>query len=205
MDEAVASWAEPLGVDDRGTDDYTDEDGYEEDDEDAEGEGSEYSSAVEYLSAVVVDEADAEASSSSNKHHHHHKKHHHHHKKHHHKKHHHSKSKTMFIINATAISDEPRYKHRGLLIDTARHFLPVDIIKVGSRFPWFSPGLFPLADFSSRVLFCLLCRRCCACPRPSCPLQGIQQALVFCRHSDKSVVTAKDFAAYMFDLQALSL
>ncbi len=62
---------------------------------------------------------------SSNHHHHHHK--HHHHKHHHHRR---SKSKTLYIVNATAISDEPRYKHRGLLIDTSRHFLPIDLIKV---------------------------------------------------------------------------
>ncbi|KAK9819131.1 hypothetical protein WJX74_008081 [Apatococcus lobatus] len=38
-------------------------------------------------------------------------------------------SKTMFIINATAISDEPRFRHRGLLIDTSRHYLPVAVIQ----------------------------------------------------------------------------
>ena len=33
------------------------------------------------------------------------------------------------LINETSIWDSPRFRHRGLLIDTARHFLPVSIIK----------------------------------------------------------------------------
>ncbi|EIE23444.1 putative beta-N-acetylhexosaminidase [Coccomyxa subellipsoidea C-169] len=35
----------------------------------------------------------------------------------------------MLLINATAIFDQPRFAHRGLLIDSARHFLPLSVIK----------------------------------------------------------------------------
>ena len=57
-----------------------------------------------------------------------------HHKKHKKKKKHHKKhkkhSQKRYVVNATSIWDEPRFQHRGLLIDTARHFLPVETIKV---------------------------------------------------------------------------
>ena len=57
-----------------------------------------------------------------------------HHKKHHkhkkHKKHHKKHHSMVYTINATAIWDSPRFAHRGLLLDSSRHFLPVSIIKV---------------------------------------------------------------------------
>ena len=56
-----------------------------------------------------------------------------HHKKHKkHQKKHHKKAKRRYTVNGTSIWDEPRFAHRGLLIDTARHFLPVSVIKVAS-------------------------------------------------------------------------
>ena len=53
-------------------------------------------------------------------------------KKKHHKKHkkHHKKGKRLYSLNATSIWDAPRFAHRGLLIDTARNFLPVAVILV---------------------------------------------------------------------------
>ena len=62
---------------------------------------------------------------------HHHGRHHRKHKKHRrarHKKHH--AERTLWLINATTIKDSPRFQHRGLLIDSGRHFLPLPIIKV---------------------------------------------------------------------------
>ena len=45
------------------------------------------------------------------------------------RRHRHRKYKYMVIINETSIWDTPRFRHRGLLIDASRHFLPISIIK----------------------------------------------------------------------------
>lgn len=44
-----------------------------------------------------------------------------------------NRHRTVHLVNETRIRDVPRFPHRGLLIDTARHFLPVHVIKVGER------------------------------------------------------------------------
>ncbi|XP_071167933.1 beta-hexosaminidase subunit beta-like [Mytilus edulis] len=35
----------------------------------------------------------------------------------------------QYFINGTTVTDFPRFQHRGMLIDTSRHFLSVDVIK----------------------------------------------------------------------------
>lgn len=37
--------------------------------------------------------------------------------------------KRLVLVNETSIWDTPRFRHRGLLIDTGRHYLPVNLIK----------------------------------------------------------------------------
>ena len=63
-----------------------------------------------------------------------------HHKHHHRHRHHHSHHKrrkknkkrdvgdSRFFVPASSISDAPHFAHRGTLIDSARHFLPLDTI-----------------------------------------------------------------------------
>jgi len=40
-----------------------------------------------------------------------------------------SDQKRLFKVNETAIHDFPRYSYRGVMIDTSRHYIPVNVIK----------------------------------------------------------------------------
>ena len=102
---------------------------------------------------------DAEFQNSVEKHKKHKK-----HKKKHKKKKHHKKRKqgyAAYYLNATSIWDQPRFPHRGLLLDSARHFLPVSVIKVPMLLVLVASkhlqSVWKTLDRYLNVLFCLSC------------------------------------------------
>ena len=70
------------------------------------------------------EEEDSASLASLARHHKH--KHKHHHKRHH--KCHRRVGSSRFFVPATSVWDEPLYAHRGVLIDTARHYIPLPVL-----------------------------------------------------------------------------
>ena len=110
-------------------DDYEDEEKEEEADKDDEEEEDELGRRHHHRRHRHDDDDDDDERRRRHKHHHHH---HGHHKHHHRRRHHHKKKRDVgdvrFFVPASSISDAPRFAHRGTLIDSARHFLPLDVI-----------------------------------------------------------------------------
>ena len=78
----------------------------------------------------AAEEEEEELGRRRHKHHkprHHHRRHSHH-RRHHKKEHKRDVGASRFFLPAASVSDAPRFAHRGTLIDSARHFLPLDII-----------------------------------------------------------------------------